>query len=246
MHDYELYGYSLFETLAAHKGRFWQPRAHWSRLCKSALALGFPPPAWDEFRERLRQAHDATRDEVLRYTLLRTGGGWSQPAAPGWRTQVLSKPWLTGHDTLRLAFARQRLAPRDPARRFKTGSRLALQIAFAGARDAGFDDCLLLDTDDRVLETAMGNVFAHIDGTWLTPSPALCLLPGVCRQWVLRRAPVREAVFTRSDLRRARAIAVSNAVIGVKAVAAIGRRHLDVTLADALAAACGKRRFRPL
>jgi branched-subunit amino acid aminotransferase/4-amino-4-deoxychorismate lyase len=92
MHDYELYGYSLFETLAAHGGRFWRPRDHWLRLRGSALKLDFPYPSWAEFRDSLRQVHDPSRSEVLRYTLLRTGGAWSGVTEARWQARVLSKP----------------------------------------------------------------------------------------------------------------------------------------------------------
>jgi branched-subunit amino acid aminotransferase/4-amino-4-deoxychorismate lyase len=128
----------------------------------------------------------------------------------------------------------------------KTGSRLSLQRAFGRARAAGFDDCLLMDAEGQVLETAMGNVFALIDGVWVTPSMELCLLPGICRQWILRRAPIAEATFSAVDLKRARAVAVANAVTGLRAVAAVDRHRYPVAPVEELAAACGKRHFRTL
>ena len=246
MHEYELYGYSLFETLVARKGRFWRLRAHWTRLRKGALALGFPPPSWDEFRDRLARAHDSSQCQVLRYTLLRTGGAWSFEPTLAQRTVVLAKPYVPAAAAVRLSTAKRRLPVGDPARCFKTGSRLLLQLAFSEARQAGFDDCLLLDDQDRILETSMANIYAYLDGTWVTPAERLGLLAGVCRQWVMRRAGVAEAHFTSADLRRARGVAVSNAVTGLRPVAAIDDCRYDLTLAKELAARCGRRRFQAL
>ena len=49
MEDYELYGYSVFETFLAHRGCYWRLDDHWHRLVTAARTFGLDPPDRDRF-----------------------------------------------------------------------------------------------------------------------------------------------------------------------------------------------------
>ena len=111
---------------------------------------------------------------------------------------------------------------------------------------AGPDQHLLLtDETGEVLETDRANVFAVIEGVLLTPPTDGRILPGITRAAVLRAARdhgirAGRKPLTLEDLTEASEVFVSNAVIGVLPVTAIGNRTwrpgpVTATLAGALA-----------
>ena len=53
------------------------------------------------------------------------------------------------------------------------------------ARAQGFDDYLRIDTQGRISETCIGNIFFVREGLIKTPSTASGVLPGVIRSIVL-------------------------------------------------------------
>ena len=70
-----------------------------------------------------------------------------------------------------------------------------------------------------VLETALGNLWFHVAGAWVTPALDQRVLPGIARAVLLEALAARgievvERACDIADLHRATAIAVSNAVHG--------------------------------
>jgi para-aminobenzoate synthetase/4-amino-4-deoxychorismate lyase len=131
------------------------------------------------------------------------------------------------------------------ARKYRDRRLLAELAAQAGT---GPDQHLLLtDETGELLETDRANVFAVIDGVLLTPPADGRLLPGTTRAAVLRAARDRgiligQKPLTFDELTEASEVFVTNAVVGVLPVTAIG----DVTwppgpVTAALAAALATR-----
>ena len=123
--------------------------------------------------------------------------------------------------------------------------RLLAELATQAKAGPG-EHLLLTDETGEVLETDRANVFAVIDGVLLTPPADGRILPGITRAAVLRAARghgirVGRKPLTLDDLTEASEIFVSNAVIGVLPVTAIGNRTwrpgpVTAILAGALAA----------
>lgn len=115
----------------------------------------------------------------------------------------------------------------DPAH--KVLARRLWQSAGEAARARGFDDALLVDARGRVCETSVGNVFAVRGDRVVTPPAPSRALPGIMREWLLEHLPelgltpvVTEVQL--GDLERADELWVTNAVIGIRAVAQAGER----------------------
>lgn len=75
-------------------------------------------------------------------------------------------------------------------------------------------EIVMVNLSGQVSETNRSNLFALIDGQWVTPPLGSGCLPGVSRQGVLSRGEAVEAVITVDDLRRSEQLAVTNAVRG--------------------------------
>ncbi|MDX2223382.1 MAG: aminotransferase class IV, partial [Rhodospirillaceae bacterium] len=88
------------------------------------------------------------------------------------------------------------------------------------AAAAGADDALILNTDGRVAETSIANVFALIGGRLVTPPLADGALPGVMRAEVLRLARAEELSLSPEQVRGASEVFVTSA-LGLRAVVAI-------------------------
>lgn len=203
-------GLELIETLRleVRLGQADLPRleGHCQRMAASAAWLGFP---WsrEAMQVALYRAAQGLPDGVyrLRLALNKTGelAGRCTPLAPEPEGQRL------------LLLADTPVCAGDPLRRHKTTARYCYDAALAkvAARPEVFD-VLFMNEQGQVAEGARSNVFARIDGAWLTPPVACGALPGVLRAGLLATGEVREAVLSLEDLRQATEIRCGNALRG--------------------------------
>jgi branched-chain amino acid aminotransferase len=102
----------------------------------------------------------------------------------------------------------------------------------------GADEGLYVAADGHVLEGVSSNVFAVAGGRLLTPPASQCL-PGVTRARVIELArdhgaPVLEAPLGLDALREAEEVFVTNAVLGLRAVASVSGAAVGVPRPDGL------------
>ncbi len=224
MDDFALYGHSLFETFCVHDGRYRDLARHYRRLCAGAAELLLEPPPWATFRRLLDEQVPSHGDWIVRVTLCQLGGRWAE--TPAYRTEctIWTKPYRAdSRVALRLHLGDTRFPVDDPWRRYKSGARLGYQVAGRHAKNAGFDDGLIVDLADFVLESSIANLcFLNPDGTWVTPPLSQGLLPGTVRQRLLEQGRLTEAAVPLAHLAAMQAVVATNAVVGIKPVSAIG------------------------
>jgi para-aminobenzoate synthetase/4-amino-4-deoxychorismate lyase len=118
----------------------------------------------------------------------------------------------------KIAFASERVDSRDIFLRHKTTVReiydRALQLT---SKAANLFDLIFINERQEVTEGARSNLFAVIDGIWITPPVDSGLLAGVQREQILRdnRRTVIERALYADDLQRADQLYMSNAVRGL-------------------------------
>ena len=118
----------------------------------------------------------------------------------------------------KIAFASERVESGDIFLRHKTTVReiydRALQLT---KKITNLFDLVFLNERQEVTEGARSNLFAVIDGIWITPPVDCGLLAGVRREQILRdhRRKVIERALYVNDLRRADQLYMSNAVHGL-------------------------------
>lgn len=198
----------LLETMRVVDGVAPLAERHRQRLERSAAHLGFVPLG--------DPVGDAVADTPA--------GAWRVriDASPDGRVAVTREPLSpeAGPVTLRLADEPWRPSTLS---RHKVTDRAHLNSATARAKASGAFDTIGYDTVGRVLEGGMTSVFARVDGRWVTPPLALGILDGVQRAEVLANPgllgadQISEEPLTVDDLRRADAIAITNAVRGIMA-----------------------------
>lgn len=228
-----LLGDGLFETIRLEHGRPRRLSRHLDRLRKSALAMGLTVP-FDEadILAAVAAAEPVADLGVARLTLTRGSGGRGLDASADVSpTAVIS--------------VRAYAAPRTPARLFiasatrnegalsgrhKTLSYADNVAARRQARDAGFDEAVMLNGQGHIACAAAANIFWIQGRALFTPSLSCGALNGVTRACVLKQAnemDVRIGRFPERRLFEADAVFLTNALMGVRAVSAIGDRKTD-------------------
>lgn len=212
-------GDGLFETLCVRGGVPLRLDAHWARLEEGARVLRLPLPldrAGVAAAIAKVLAANGLADAALRLTVSRGPGQRGllppQPCTP---TMVLTAgPLPPAPGPARVVVAESvRRNPHSPLARIKALSYLDNVLARLEAEERGADDALLLNTEGRLAETTIANLFVvAADGAVLTPPVADGALPGVRRAELMTRRGAVERPLGLSDLLAAREAFLTNAL----------------------------------
>ncbi len=98
--------------------------------------------------------------------------------------------------------------------------------SYQKAQAQGFDEAILLNEKGQVFEASRANIFAVIDGVWVTPPLSSGCLAGITRQLVMDQAQasglkVREQILGVKDLIAAQKVFLTNSLIGLMPVGTI-------------------------
>jgi len=240
-------GDGLFETLLVDGGppQFWDE--HLARLTAGCATLGLPAP---EPAALAAAAEAALAGQFGRLALRLTvtagsgGRGLDRPPAPALHivATAAAAPRPQGPTTLALSTVRRNEG--SPTSRLKTLAYLDNVLARAEARAAGADEAVMLNSRGELACAAAANLFWLEAGTLRTPALTCGVLGGIVRARVLAAAArlgveVSEARVGPEALAAAEAVFVTNSLIGVRAVAALGAQRwaphaLVERLADAI------------
>lgn len=222
----------LFETLRARAGKPLRLSAHLARLHAGSRALGIAVPKADKDIANAMAAllaANGLQDAMLRLTLTRG------PGARGLATPPVQRP------TLMITAAPAPAADPPPARaviatctrrnefspltHFKTLNYLDNILARREAEAKGADDALLLNTQDRLVESTIANLFVVIDGDVLTPPVSEGALPGVMRAEIIDRLDAVTTPLHPADLAGASEAFLTNAS-GIRALVAVDGKSI--------------------
>ena len=214
------YGLGVFEGIRCyecHDGRsaVFRLREHIDRLYGSAHVLALPVPY---AREALLAACLETvranrlRECYIRPLVFMGDGEMGLAARPASRVAIAAWPWgsYLGEEGMRNGIrvktsSFQRFHPNTLLTKSKAvGHYVNSILAAREARDAGYDEALLLDVDGYVSEASGENIFVVSEGVVKT-TPLPTVLGGITRQAVLRLladlgVPAREERFTRDEV----------------------------------------------
>jgi branched-subunit amino acid aminotransferase/4-amino-4-deoxychorismate lyase len=207
-------GDGLFETVLAEKGALADWDAHWTRLLAGCEALGLPAPREAAVQTRAVKALEKaeltkTRAAVrITWTAGSGGRGLDRPEALSPRLVVTAAPAPL---------------PKKPARLITAAARRREALM------AGGDEAVMLNLAGRVACAAAANLFWLEGEDLYTPNLNCGILPGTMRARVIAGAcasgrKVNEVAAPPEALFRARAIFLTNSLIGVRDVAELDGR----------------------
>ena len=222
------YGDGLFETMRVHGGAapWWDH--HWARLRLGAQRLGVPLPDEPRVRDEAAVLFADGGDGVLKLLVTRGAGerGYA-PLPDPLPTWIVSRHGVPAAPDrgLRLHACATRLASQPALAGIKHCNRLEQVLARGEAERAGADEGLMFDSGGCVVGATAANLFAFIDGCWVTPAIVDCGVAGVCRARLLAALDARERALQRPELEAADAVFLCNAVRGILPVARLDARE---------------------
>jgi para-aminobenzoate synthetase / 4-amino-4-deoxychorismate lyase len=231
--------FQLIETMAAYPNST-APipllPLHLERLRKSTRYFGFRFP-----EKAIRSCLEETTSDSQRWSVGR---------------RIRLRVWKSGeiyatHEPLpaslssrswKVALASERVDSGDIFLRHKTTVREIYDRALSLTKTvANLFDLVFLNERQEVTEGARSNLFAVIDGIWITPPVDCGLLAGVQREQILRdhKRTVIERVLYAGDLRRADQLYMSNAVRGLIQVELISKEEREIAWGQVEDNMCG-------
>ncbi|MEW6256017.1 MAG: aminotransferase class IV [Pseudomonadota bacterium] len=234
-------GDGLFETIKARDGAPLRLEAHLARLRRGAGLLALPVPRVD-FVAALGEtlAANGLSDGVLRLTLSRGPAprGVLPPKEPEPSLLITAGP-LPPDGPVRLVVARvTRRNEFSPLCGIKSLNYLDNILARQEAAGRGADDALILNTQGRIAETSMANVFVVKDGALVTPPLKDGALPGILRAELLKRGAVEQPLMP-GDLARVKEMFLTTS-LGIRSVDEVEARPLgDFSVAQEMRALLG-------
>jgi branched-chain amino acid aminotransferase len=215
-----LYGTAVFEGVRAYWNKeqqrlaIWELDAHSKRLERNARMLGFTKHQdWKTLREwqlNLLACNQFTTDVYLRPVIYYGAGGIGVfPKTQDQQTLIMAVPMGS-------YFGKQLLSVKVsswiriggnmiPPLAKVNGGYANSYLAAKEARDAGFDDAIMLNSRGYVSEGSGANLFLVKNGTLVTPGYQNDILDGVTRTHIFRLAkdlgiPVEERTVARTEL----------------------------------------------
>lgn len=246
------YGYGAFEGIRSYRteqgARVFKAREHYERLRKSCQLLRIP------FHRSVEELTDATYAVLERNEL---ADAYVRPLVYCGPNMALGKPtsvslliaawdWgaYLGEQLLRLKTSSYcRPHPRSTHIEAKAcGHYINSILATTEAKDAGYDEALLLDGDGFLAEGPGANLFFENDGVLYTPQLGN-ILPGITRATVLHLAyqagmGVREGLFSPEALHQADSAFYCGTAAEVVGIASVDdkpfRKNWDASLGKVL------------
>jgi len=223
------YGDGVFETMRVCDQTLpWWPQ-HAARLARGAAVLDLPTPDRDWLDQQLAELLARSSGQgVLKLVLTRGvgGRGYAPPARPEPSLLLSLHALPADPGPLRLRWCRTRVSLQPALAGIKHLNRLDQVLARGEWRDSAIHEALMLDADGHLACATTANVFAFIDGRWLTPSLAAGGIAGLARAWVLANAPgAATAALTPAMIESAQALFLCNAVRGILPVGQLDDLH---------------------
>jgi len=233
------FGDGLFETIAVVAGRPRLIDRHLARLADGCARLGIAAPARAALAAELGAAARLEGTGLLKLIVTRGAGGTgyaAEAAAPPQRwlqaAPARPRPAALARDGVAVRLLATRLAEQPLLAGLKHLNRLEQVLAQRElAAGPAAQEGLMLDVHGRLVCGTMTNVFAVIDHCLVTPSLGRAGVAGVMRaallaNWRAAGVPVEVRDVEPAELERASELFLSNALIGVWPVAALGPRAL--------------------
>lgn len=228
------YGDGLFETIAVLDGEPCLWSQHFDRLAKGSAKLGLPVPDQHNLLESIRRQADAWPYSIAK--IIWTAGvaerGYARPenltptgivsCAPR-SAPFVARP----SESLRASLCAIRLAEQPLLAGLKHLNRLEQVLARRELQCRGdFDEGVLLDAHDRVVEGIQSNLLVLTSDGWITPSLHVAGVEGIVRGLAMDIGDstgdtVARAEFGYDELISADAVYMTNSLTGCRRVASI-------------------------
>ncbi|MCF6147529.1 MAG: aminodeoxychorismate lyase [Candidatus Kuenenia sp.] len=240
-----LYGDGLFETIRAYNKNPFKLEGHVTRLSNSAQFLCIPfRYTCDQIRQIIAQLLERNHlsDAYIRMTLSRgdNADGFIPLRETNPTFVIHAKPFnpypaLSYKRGVKLITSQTRRSTTCPISRHKTLNYLTNYLIKKEALEEGVHDALVLNTEGKVTECSVSNIFFVKDKTVITPSLEANILPGVTRGIVIALCnengiQVEEKLFDLNEILKADEVFLTNSLMEIMPVSSLNGHDVGGSL----------------
>ena len=236
-----LYGDGVFETIAVKNGVLLQWEDHLERLLIGCEKLGIQGLDAKQLEKEALQLLEAESDSKCVIKIIITRGIGDRGYKPTQQdlTRIVQKfPWPAhpasfAEEGVKVTQCTFRLAKQNKLAQIKHLNRLEQVLARSEWEDE-FQEGLVCDTDDNIIEATSSNVFFQIDNTLVTPDLNQCGVAGVMRKKIIEYCSKKNVAMQIRDVKLTeigsmQAMFLCNSVNGIWPVRSFCGRKLDKT-----------------
>ena len=242
------YGDGLFETMKVVVGSIRLKELHFERLFNGMEKLEITLQGFinaDIFEEQIFKTilrNHISGPARVRLTIFRGDGGLYEfnAASSGYVIQVWSlssSSMIMNSKGLKVGVYEDGRKAIDGLSNLKSNNYLLYAMGAVHAKKNQYNDCLILNTSNRVCDSTIANVFYVKDGKIFTPPLSEGCVAGVMRNYLLVRLPeqgyeVIEKETFLEELADADEIFLTNAISGLKWVGEFKGKKYENTIAS--------------
>ncbi len=240
------YGDGVWETIAIQDGQAIQLTAHLSRLTRGMNALAITGLDVELLKQEILKHVSVEKKAILKIIITRgsCGRGYS-PHGCDQATRILSlHSWPDYPDSyaeagIDITLCETRLSHNPQLAGFKHLNRLEQVLARAEV-DASFQEGLVRDADDNVIEATMSNVFiVKTNGDIATPDLGQCGVEGIARSCIIAELEkmdiaVNTVPLSLEDIEQAQGLFLTNSIIKIWPVKQF--KHISYAIPDSVKA----------
>ncbi len=232
------YGHGLFETMLFENGHIALEDLHWSRLFAGMAQLYFEIPGHltgQHLAEEIKRTVRKNRLEVLCRIRLQVwpGSGGLYDATSYMPHFIIEcfplQKELTelNENGLTVGLARGIAKSMDSLANLKSCNALIYSIAARQAKAGKWNDALLLNTEGRIIESTIANIFWVKTGVIYTPPLSEGCIGGVMRERLMqmlhtKNLPCREVPLSEAMIFEADELFLTNAIRKIKWISRLG------------------------
>ena len=233
------YGDGVFETIAVKQGKliFWDD--HLNRLIHGCDVLGIGGLDYNLLKSEVLSTISAKEDCVIKIIIARGVGGRGYKPEKNTHTRIIQKhPWPEHSEKLdqqeiEITQCAFRISRQSALSQIKHLNRLEQVLARSEWEDE-FQDGLVCDTNENIIEGTSSNVFFECDNNLITPDLTHCGIEGVMRKKIIEyclanKISLEIRDFKLSEINSIRGILLCNSIMGIRQVRTYCGRELDNT-----------------
>jgi branched-chain amino acid aminotransferase len=243
------YGDALFEAIRVVNGKifFWED--HYLRLMASMRILRMEIPmnfTMEFLEEQILATVDANalldQPARLRFSVFRNNGGLYLPQTNDVsyiiEASKLNSPFfILNNDAFEVELFKDFYINPDMLSTLKTNNKAINVVGSIFAAENGYQNCLLLNTEKKVVEALNGNLFLVKDQRIKTPSLKVGCLNGIVRKKLiailgsLDTYQFEEAFISPFELQKADELFITNAIKGIQPITKYRKKEYGTTVA---------------
>ncbi|MBN2746140.1 MAG: aminotransferase class IV [Bacteroidales bacterium] len=237
------YGDGLFESMRIEN---FQPRFlddHFVRLESACQTIGIETNnSLDTIKDEIEFISKDFKDAILRLSVIRKSGGKYLPLNNNFdyliEIQELAPQSLQSSiETIGIYSKNEK--PISDFGRFKTTSSILYVLASIFAKENGYEDVLIKNTNGNIIEATSSNVFVRRGNQISTPPLSDGPIDGVMRKQILKLSNLTpyyivEQTISETDLNKADEIFLTNSVKGIVSVTSFNNKLFKSNFAKSL------------